>query len=110
MLAGAALAALALPASASRADGILSVVLSPTVVHGGTTVHADVRTSPAIRRVEASVGPYAIAVPRVGNGHFAGSTTVPWLPPWIHGTYVVVFTGWNDRGGVARSGMPVRVP
>ncbi len=112
--AGAAAPAAPRPAAGTPAPAqILSVSLSPTVVRSGTTVHAVVRTSPAIVAVHAVVGAagdQAIDVPRLGSGLFGGSATIPSLPPFVHGAFAVTFVGITAAGSSTQTAVTVQVP
>ncbi|HTJ28797.1 MAG TPA: hypothetical protein VMA36_21765 [Candidatus Limnocylindria bacterium] len=80
------------------APQILGATLSPNVVSTGTKVAATVRTTPEVVSVVAKIAGQTIPVPKVGVGRFAGSTTVPLIPPFFHGTYPVTFVAVNARG------------
>ncbi len=107
-----------MPAAASAAPApgpaqILSVSLSPTVVRSGTTVHALVRTTPAIvkmRAVVGAAGDQSIDVPRLGSGLFGGSATIPDLPPFVHGPFAVTFVGVTAAGMSTQTAVTVEVP
>jgi hypothetical protein len=89
---------------------ILAIHLAPTVVGGGTTVHADVRTTPEVVAVTAIAGGVSIDVPRVGTGEFAVSATLPWmLPPFVHGPYAVTFVARDARGHATQAAADVTI-
>jgi hypothetical protein len=50
-----------------------------------------------------------MAVPRVGPGLFGGSTTLPPLPPFAHGSYAVTFVARDARGLTTQSAVGVTV-
>jgi len=88
---------------------IISASVSPSVVRSGTTVHAVVRTSPEIVAVRAVAGNQSLQVPRVAPGEFEGSTVVPRLPPFVHGTFPVTFVGVTAAGFSTQTAVSVRV-
>jgi len=91
---------------------IISAAVSPTVVRSGTTVHAIVRTTPqivAVRAVVGAAGDRAMDIPRVDAGVFAGSTTLPALPPFVHGAFAVTFVGRTATGFSTQTAVTVRV-
>ncbi|HWT06545.1 MAG TPA: hypothetical protein VN224_12365 [Xanthomonadales bacterium] len=88
---------------------ILGASVSPAVVGSGTVVHATVRTTAGVVTVVAHAGGVAIAVPRVGPGLFAGSTTIPSLPPFVHGSYPVTFVARDASGASTQSAVGVSV-
>lgn len=88
---------------------ILGASVSPSVVRSGTVVHATVRTTAGVVAVVAHAGGVSIAVPRVGPGLFA-STTIPPLPPYAHGSYLVTFVARDARGASTQSAVGVSVP
>jgi len=79
------------------------------VVGSGTVVSAVVRTTPGVVSVVASAGGVSIAVPRTGLGVFAGSTTIPPLPPFARGSYAVTFVARDALGRSTQSSVGVRV-
>jgi hypothetical protein len=88
---------------------ILGASVSPTVVGSGSTVSAVVRTTPGVVSVVAYAGGTSMAVPRVGSGRFAGSTTLPPLPSFAHGSYAVTFVARDARGRTTQSAVGVTV-
>lgn len=88
---------------------ILGASVSPTVVGSGSTVSATVRTTPGVVSVVAYAGGTSIAVPRVGPGLFEGSTTLPPLPPFAHGSYAVTFVARDAGGRSTQSAVGVTV-
>jgi hypothetical protein len=88
---------------------ILALDVSPTVVGSGSTVSALVRTTPGVVRVVAYAAGTSMAVPRVGIGRFAGSTTLPPLPSFAHGTYPVTFRAFDANGRTTQSAVSVTV-
>ncbi len=88
---------------------ILSAVVTPAVVGSGSVVSARVRTTPGVVSVVAHAAGSSIGVPRVGMGLFAGSTTLPPLPPFARGTYPVTFVARDSRGLTTQSAVSVRV-
>ena len=99
----------AAPARAGVPPHILGATVNPAVVRSGTVVHATVRTTAGVVTVVAHAGGLAIAVPRVGPGLFAGSTTIPPLPPFVHGSYPVTFVARDARGASTQSAVGVSV-
>jgi hypothetical protein len=96
--------------SADPLPYILRVNLSPTVVGSGTTVSASVRTTPGVVSVVAYAGGTSMAVPRAGVGLFNGSTTLPPLPPFVHGRFPVTFVARDRRGRTTQAAVNVTVP
>ena len=88
---------------------ILGASVSPTVVGSGSFVSAVVRTTPGVVSVVAYAGGTSMAVPRVGSGRFEGSTTLPPLPSFAHGSYAVTFVARDDRGRTTQSAVGVTV-
>ena len=88
---------------------ILGASVSPTVVGSGSVVSAVVRTTPGVVSVVAYAGGASMAVPRVGPGRFAGSTTLPPLPAFAHGSYAVTFVARDARGSTTQSAVGVTV-
>jgi hypothetical protein len=88
---------------------ILGASVSPTVVGSGSTVSATVRTTPGVVSVVAYAGGTSMAVPRVGPGLFEGSTTLPPLPPFAHGSYAVTFVARDAGGRSTQSAVGVTV-
>jgi hypothetical protein len=68
-----------------------------------------VRTTPGVVSVVAYAAGASVAVPRVRLGLFAGSTTIPPLPPFAHGSYAVTFIARDAHGASTRSEVGVRV-
>ena len=79
------------------------------MVGSGTVVHAVVRTTPGVVSVIAFAGGASLPVPRVADGRFEGSTTLPPLPPFVHGSYGVTFVARDARGLTTQSAVGVRV-
>jgi hypothetical protein len=99
-------------ASRTRAPAqprILGASVSPAVVGSGTVVSAVVRTTPGVVRVTAFAGGLSMPVPRVGTGVFSGSTKLPPLPPFAHGSYPVTFVAHDARGASTQSAVSVTV-
>jgi hypothetical protein len=99
----------AAPVRAAVVPQILGASVSPSVVRSGTVVHATVRTTRGVVTVVAHAGGVAIAVPQIGPGLFAGSTTIPPLPPFVHGSYPVTFVARDARGASTQSAVGVSV-
>ena len=97
-------------AAAASAPEILSISVSPSVVGSGSVVHASVRTTPNVVSVTAYAAGQSIDVPRVGSGAFAGSTTLPALPPFVHGSFGVTFRAYDARGAMTQAATAVTVP
>jgi hypothetical protein len=91
------------------APQILGASVHPSVVGSGTVVSAVVRTTPGVVSVVATAAGVSIAVPRTGLGAFAGSTTIPPLPPFAHGSYAVTFIARDALGRSTQSAVGVRV-
>jgi hypothetical protein len=98
------------PAAADPRPYILSASVSPAVVSSGTTVSADVRTTAGVASVVAYAGGTSMAVPRVGIGRFAGSTTLPDLPSFVHGVFPVTFVAHDRSGRSTQTAISVTVP
>jgi hypothetical protein len=96
------------PAAAAQPK-ILAASVNPSVVGSGTVVTAVVRTTPGVVSVVAYAAGGSIAVPRVGLGLFAGSTTIPQLPPFARGSYAVTFIARDSHGASTQSAVGVRV-
>jgi hypothetical protein len=79
-------------------------------VHSGDTVRAWVRTTPEVVSVVAKVADQTLQVPKVSTGRFIGSTKVPQLPFFVHGTYPVTFVAWDARGVRTQAAVNVTVP
>jgi hypothetical protein len=97
------------PAPRPVSPQILGASVSPSVVGSGTVVHATVRTTAGVVAVVAYAGGVSMPVPRVGPGLFAGSTTIPPLPPFAHGSYAVTFVARDARGASTQSAVGVSV-
>lgn len=111
--AGSAPSAAAKPAAATpHGPQIFSVVVSPLSVHSYSSVSGTVKTSSDV--VSVSVGvvgvPTTINVPKLGPGNFSGSVTLPLLPAYVHGTYAVTFTAYDDAGQSTAAAVGVSVP
>jgi hypothetical protein len=102
-------AAGAAPPRAAQRPLILGASVSPAVVRSGTLVRATVRTTAGVVSVVAHAGGVALDVPRVGPGLFAGSTTIPALPPFVRGSYPVTFVARDARGASTQSAVGVTV-
>lgn len=98
------------PAAADPRPYILSASVNPAVVSSGTTVSADVRTTAGVASVVAYAGGTSMAVPRVGIGRFAGSTTLPELPSFVHGVFPVTFVAHDRSGRSTQTAISVTVP
>jgi hypothetical protein len=88
---------------------ILGASVSPAVVGSGSVVSATVTTTPGVVSVTAFAGGTSMPVPRVGPGLFRGSTTLPPLPPFAHGSYAVTFVARDARGLSTQSAVGVTV-
>jgi len=88
---------------------ILAASVSPSVVGSGTVVSAVVHTTPGVVSVVASAAGVSLAIPRVGPGLFAGSATIPELPPFARGSYSVTFVARDARGARTQSAVGVVV-
>jgi hypothetical protein len=99
----------ALPSSPPGLPQILAIHVTPTVVSGGVTVYADVHTTPEVVAVTAIAGGVSLPLPRVATGEFAGSTTLPPLPPFAHGSYAVTFRAHDARGHMTQAAAEVTV-
>lgn len=93
----------------AAAPQILSASVSPSIVGSGTVVSAVVRTTPGVVSVVAVAGGLSLGVPRIAPGRFAGSTTVPALPAFIHGSYAVTFVARDARGVTTQAAVGVDV-
>lgn len=97
------------PAQAPARPQILAASVSPTVVRSGSVVSAIVHTTPGVVSVTAFAGGLSMPVPRVGSGVFSGSTTLPPLPAFAHGSYAVTFVAHDARGASTQSAVSVTV-
>ena len=79
------------------------------MVGSGTVVSAVVRTTPGVVSVVAYAAGGSMAVPRVGNGLFEGSTTLPEIPPFARGSYLITFVARDARGVKTQSAVGVTV-
>jgi hypothetical protein len=95
--------------AAKPAPQILGASVSPTVVGSYSVVSAVVRTTPGVVSVVAHAAGTSIAVPRVSPGLFEGSTTLPALPPFAHGSYAVTFVARDASGLTTQSAVGVTV-
>jgi hypothetical protein len=62
------------PAPTPGLPQILEIRLSPTFVRSGSTVHAEVRTTPEVVGVVAIAAGREVVVPEVRTGMFVGNT------------------------------------
>jgi hypothetical protein len=97
------------PPAVAAVPQILGATVSPSVVRSGTVVHATVRTTAGVVAVVAHAGGAAIGVPRIAPGLFSGSTTIPPLPSFVHGSYPVTFVARDARGASTQSAVGVTV-
>ncbi|GAC1441849.1 MAG: hypothetical protein NVSMB59_02960 [Vulcanimicrobiaceae bacterium] len=94
--------AAAAPSPVASGPQIISVVASPAVVHAGQTVSWDVRTTPDIVSVAASVSAYHLPLQRSGPGHFVLNFAIPPNVPWFfHGNYTLDVHGQTAGGAGA---------
>ncbi len=114
-MASAAAAAPATPASEATAAShagatgstpagpqVLSVVVSPRVIHAGQTVAWVVRTTDDVVSVAAHVSAYNLPMQRTGPGRFTLNFTIPPnVPGFFHGTYNLDVRGENASGASA---------
>ena len=101
-VAPAAPVASATPTVGPTGPQILSVVVSPAVIHAGEAVVWDVRTTGDIVRVAANVTAYHLPLQRAGRGHFVLNFTVPSnVPGFFHGTYALDVRGETAQGASA---------
>lgn len=113
--AGAATAATVAPspvatAAPSVAAGprIVSVAVSPPIVHDGDTVRWEVKTSDDVTAVSAKVKVYAFNLQRLGPGRFELAFTIPHgVPGFFHGTYDLDLQARDAAGTVASRTVPV---
>lgn len=96
-----------LPANA--APEIMSLSLDRTVVHAGDTVSGTVVTSSNVASVEARIATYSIDVPKVGEGRFALSYTVPNLPFFLRKTYDMEVIARNTAGVETTRSVPITI-
>jgi hypothetical protein len=92
------------PAAAATPAGphILSISTSPEVVHAGTHVVWDVRTSPDVVTVTAHVSTYSLPLVRQGAGRFGLTFSVPSnVPGFFHGTYSLDVIAKDGSGATA---------
>ena len=88
---------------------ILAASVSPSLVGSGSVVSARVRTTLGVVSVVAHAAGTSMPVPRVGPGLFAGSTTLPLLPPFARGSWAVTFVARDARGATTQSAVGVSV-
>ncbi|HEY0394243.1 MAG TPA: hypothetical protein VGD01_07080 [Candidatus Elarobacter sp.] len=88
---------------------ILGAVVTPAVVGSGSLVSATVTTTANVVSVTAFAAGTSMPVPRVGRGLFRGSTTLPPLPPFAHGSYAVTFVARDANGLSTQSAVGVTV-
>ena len=74
-----------------------------------SSVSAIVRTTPNVVTVTAYAAGTSLPVARVGPGVFRGSTTLPQLPPFVHGSYAVTFVARDALGASTQSAVGVTV-
>jgi hypothetical protein len=89
---------------------IFSVMVPERHVHSFDHVSATVKTTKDVFSVAVSVGhlpPQHLA--NVAPGLFAGATKLPWIPFFLHHTYLVTFTAYDGRGHSASRAVPVSV-
>ncbi len=81
----------ATPAPATpSAPQILSLSVTPSVVHAGGSVAFDARTTPDIANVTAFVSAYTLPFTRTAAGRFALAFAIPASVPGVfHGTYTM---------------------
>jgi hypothetical protein len=100
-------------ATTAPSDGlphVYSVVVSPSDVGSFTKVSGLVHTSLDVKVVAVSVGHLRPAhLTQIAPGTFEGTFSLPWLPWFLHGTYVVTFTGYDLRGHSASGTASVNV-
>ncbi len=81
---------------------ISAVAATPTTVHGGDTVHWDVRTSPNVVSVAAHVELATLQLQRASAGHFTLAFVIPAnTPGFFHGTYSVNIIAKASDGDTA---------
>lgn len=81
---------------------ILSVATSPDVVHAGEHAVWDVRTSPDVVSVTATVSVYTLTLVRRAAGRFALDFAVPSnVPGFFHGTYNLQIVARTESGATA---------
>ncbi len=97
------------PASPVRAarvgPRILAVATSPSIVHSGEHAVWDVRTSPDVVSVTATVDAYTLTLVRRAAGRFGLDFAVPNnVPGFFHGTYNLQIVARTESGvSVART-------
>jgi hypothetical protein len=92
------------PAPRATAAGpqILSVATSPGIVHGGEHAIWDVRTSPDVVSVTATVDAYTLTLVRRSAGRFGLDFAVPDNVPGVfHGTYNLQIVARSGTGATA---------
>jgi hypothetical protein len=79
---------------------ILTVSVSPAIVHNGETVSWDVKTTPDVTAVEAKVSFATLSLQKQAPGHFVLAFTIPTsAPPFMHSAYkvnVVAHAGYGE--------------
>jgi len=100
------------PSPLATPDGmpqILEIRLSPTVVHRGTLVHAEVHTTTQVVSVVAIAAGRTIRVAQIGPGEFACDARVPFYIPPFSGAYAVTFRAHDARGRMTQAAANVVV-
>ena len=88
---------------------IVDVELSSQTVRGGDTISGMVETSSNVASVEARIGTFALAMPKVGVGRFALRYVVPSVPFFLHGRYELQVTARNSAGNAVSRSVPITV-
>lgn len=86
-------------AAAPAGPQILSIAVTPQIVHSGEAVSWNVRTTLDVTRVTAHVSAYSFDFERRGAGVFGLNFTVPAnVPVVFHGAYALDVVARNAAG------------
>ncbi|HTU69749.1 MAG TPA: hypothetical protein VMF11_05460 [Candidatus Baltobacteraceae bacterium] len=91
------------------APQIVALHIDRTTLRGGETVTGSIITSSNVASVEARIGYYSIAVPKVGEGRFALRYVVPNLPFFLHRSYTMAVIARNVAGTAVVRTVPIRI-
>lgn len=88
---------------------IVSVEITRTLLHAGDTVSGVVVTSSNVASVVARLANFSVALPKVSEGHFALSYTVPNVPFFLHGRYQLDVIARNTEGAAVRRSVSLQI-
>ncbi len=98
-----------LRAPADAPPRILAMSLSSPVARGGQVVSGTVETSSNVASVEARIGGYSTSMQKVGTGRFQLSYRVPYLPFFLHRTFMIQVIARNSKGQAVSTALPITV-